>query len=85
MTLTKEKHNTQKQRKSPNDERPIKGSNGHVNFDGYQRMPKNGIRFSCNDLCGTRLTGPQRLKQKPNILQNPTPEHTTSTHHINVQ
>ncbi len=26
-------------------------------FDGYQRMPKNGIRFSCVGLCGTRETG----------------------------
>ena len=29
MTLTKEKSNTHKQRKLPNDERPVKGSNGH--------------------------------------------------------
>ncbi len=29
MTLTKEKNNTHKQRKLPNDERPVKGSNWH--------------------------------------------------------
>ncbi len=29
MTLTKEKSNTYKQRKLPNDERPVEGSNGH--------------------------------------------------------
>ncbi len=29
MTLTNEKNNTHKQRKLPNDERPVEGSNGH--------------------------------------------------------
>ncbi len=28
---------------------------------GYQRMPKNYIRFSCVGLCGTRVTGPLLL------------------------
>ncbi len=27
-------------------------------FEEYQRMPKNGFRFSCVGLCGTRLTEP---------------------------
>ncbi len=30
MTLTKDKNNTQKLRKLPNDEGHVKGSNGHV-------------------------------------------------------
>ena len=29
MTLTNEKNNKRKQHKLPNDERPLKGSNGH--------------------------------------------------------
>ena len=50
-----------KQRELPNDERPVKGSNGHERmmkriFEGYQLMPKNGIRFSFGGLCGTRVT-----------------------------
>ena len=27
-------------------------------FDGYQRMPKNGILFSRVGLCGSRVTRP---------------------------
>ena len=39
MTLTKEKHNTHKQRQLPNDERPFKGSNGHeTDINGCQKM-----------------------------------------------
>ncbi len=39
MTLTKEKNNTHKQRKLPNDECPLKGSNGHeTDINGCQKM-----------------------------------------------
>ncbi len=61
MTLTKEKNKTHKQRKLPNNERPVqsKDQTGMKRiFEGYQWMPKNGIRFSCVGLCVTRLTGP---------------------------
>ena len=45
MTLTKEKSNTHKQRKLPNDERPAKDQTGMKRiFYRYQRMPKNDIR-----------------------------------------
>ncbi len=43
MTLTKEKSNTHKQRKLPNDERPEIGSNEHETHFLPQRMPKNYI------------------------------------------
>ena len=39
MTLTKEKNNTHKQRTLPNDERPVKGSNGHETTN-INIMPK---------------------------------------------
>ena len=39
MALTKEKNNTQKQRTLPNDERSLKGSNGHeTDINGWQKM-----------------------------------------------
>ncbi len=39
MTLTKEKNNSDKQRTLPNDERPLKGSNGReTDINGCQKM-----------------------------------------------
>ncbi len=47
MTLTKEKSNTHKQHKLPNDERPVKGSNEHeTHFRQISTDVKNGIRSS---------------------------------------
>ncbi len=59
MTLTKEKGNTHKQRKLPNDERPVKGSNGHeTRFRQISTDAKNDIRSSYVSLCSARVTGP---------------------------
>ncbi len=39
MTLTKENNYTHKQRTLPNDERPVKGSNGHeTDINGCQKI-----------------------------------------------
>ncbi len=39
MTLTKEKNNTHKQRTLPNDERPVKGPNGHESdINGFHKI-----------------------------------------------
>ena len=62
MPLTEEKNNMLKQRKLPNDECPSKGSNGHeTHFRRISTDAKNGIRFSCDGLCGTCVTEPADL------------------------
>ena len=56
MTLTKEKNNTHKQRKLPNDECLFRGSNVHET--DITDAKKNGIRCPYAGLCGTRVTLP---------------------------
>ncbi len=57
--VDKGENNMHKQRKLANDERLSKDQTGMKRiFDGYQRVPKDDIRFSCVGLCGTRVTGP---------------------------
>ena len=59
MTLTKEKRNSHKQRKLPNDKRPVKGSNGR--FRRISTDAKNGIRFLYVGLIRYIVTGPLKM------------------------
>ena len=56
--MTKEKNKTHKQRTFPNDALMNVHSKDKRAWNVYQRMPKDGIRFSYVGLCGTRVTGP---------------------------
>ncbi len=55
-----EKYNTHKPRKLPNDERPVKGSNGHETY--FRQISTDAkmtfVRHVYVGLCGARVTGP---------------------------
>ncbi len=56
ITLTKEKNNTHKQRKLPNDERPVKESNEHeTHFPKISTNDKKNGIFRSSYVCGARV------------------------------